>query len=49
MSAKVKFVFALHSHQPVGNFDPVIEEAYAQAYRPLMELLARQVLTVLQD
>jgi alpha-amylase len=36
----VRFVFCLHNHQPVGNFDHVIEGAYEQAYLPFVELLA---------
>ena len=28
MSPAVRFVFVLHDHQPVGNFDGVIEQAY---------------------
>ncbi len=34
---KIKFVFAVHSHQPVGNFDHVAEEAYHNAYLPILE------------
>ena len=30
----------LHAHQPVGNFDRVIEEAYGKAYLPFVDLLA---------
>ncbi len=30
----------VHSHQPVGNFDHVIEEAYQQAYAPFLSVLA---------
>jgi len=29
----------LHSHQPVGNFDHVIEETYQRAYQPFIDLL----------
>ncbi len=36
---KIKFVFAIHSHQPVGNFDHVAEEAYHNAYYPLVEAM----------
>lgn len=36
---KVKFVFALHNHQPVGNFGHVYEEAYQKSYLPLVEAL----------
>lgn len=35
----VQFVFALHNHQPVGNFDHVFTEAYNGAYLPFLELL----------
>jgi 4-alpha-glucanotransferase len=34
---KIKFVFAIHNHQPVGNFDHISEEAYHNAYLPLVE------------
>ncbi len=34
---KIKFVFAIHNHQPVGNFDHIAEEAYHGAYLPLVE------------
>ena len=33
------FIFALHSHQPVGNFEFVFEEAYQKAYLPFLEVL----------
>lgn len=35
----IQFLFALHDHQPVGNFDHVFEDAYARAYAPLLEVL----------
>ena len=41
MNAAVRFVFVIHDHQPVGNFDGVFEQAYADAYRPLLDLLDR--------
>lgn len=31
----------IHSHQPVGNFDHVIEEAYQKSYAPFLTVLAR--------
>jgi len=37
----VDFVFATHNHQPVGNFDHVIEDAYARAYAPFLAALER--------
>jgi hypothetical protein len=36
----IKLVLALHNHQPVGNFDGVIDAAYQDAYGPILELLA---------
>lgn len=36
---QVSLVFLIHSHQPVGNFDHVIEEAYQKSYRPFAETL----------
>jgi len=38
---KIGFVFGVHNHQPVGNFDFVFEDAYQKAYRPFLEILAR--------
>lgn len=37
----VRFVFALHNHQPVGNFDGVFEAAYQDSYRPFLETISR--------
>jgi len=39
MGEKVTFVFGIHNHQPVGNFDFVIEEAYRKAYLPFLEAM----------
>ena len=41
MSPAVRLVFVLHDHQPVGNFDGVIEQAYRDSYLPFLELLER--------
>lgn len=38
---KVYFVFAIHNHQPVGNFDFVAEEAYRKSYLPFVSVLER--------
>ncbi len=32
---------AIHNHQPVGNFDFVFEQAYKQAYEPMVAALER--------
>jgi hypothetical protein len=34
------FLFAVHNHQPVGNFDHVVKGAFEDCYRPLLERLA---------
>lgn len=33
--------FAVHNHQPVGNFDPVIEAAFQKAYLPFLRLVKK--------
>jgi len=38
---KVKFIFGIHNHQPVGNFDFVFEDAYQKSYLPFLEILER--------
>src|SRR5215472_7020000 len=35
----LRFVFALHNHQPIGNFGHVFEGAYRDSYWPFLELL----------
>ncbi|MCK4303795.1 MAG: DUF1926 domain-containing protein [Candidatus Eisenbacteria sp.] len=35
----VRFLLCIHNHQPVGNFDYVIEDAYARAYLPFLDVL----------
>jgi 4-alpha-glucanotransferase len=37
----VNFVFAVHNHQPIGNFDTVFEEAYQKAYGSFLDVLER--------
>ena len=36
----VRFVLALHNHQPIGNFDGVFESAFADSYQPFLEFLS---------
>jgi hypothetical protein len=38
---KFQIVLLIHAHQPVGNFDDVMERAYTQSYLPFVEVLAR--------
>jgi len=37
MEKGIYFAMGLHNHQPVGNFDFVIERAYQMCYKPLIE------------
>ena len=38
---KISLALVVHSHQPVGNFDHVFEEAYQKAYSPFLQTLVR--------
>jgi len=38
---KVQFIFAVHNHQPVGNFQFVAEDAYQKSYLPFINVLER--------
>jgi len=38
---KINFVFGIHSHQPIGNFEGIFEQAYQKAYLPFLEVLSR--------
>ncbi|MDD8019635.1 MAG: DUF1926 domain-containing protein [Acidobacteriota bacterium] len=35
---KIKFLFAIHNHQPLGNFTSVFEQAFSQAYWPFLQM-----------
>ena len=37
----LSLVFAVHNHQPSGNFESVMEDAYRLSYRPFLEVLDR--------
>jgi alpha-amylase/alpha-mannosidase (GH57 family) len=39
--SKFKLVLLVHAHQPVGNFDDVMERTYERSYLPFLESLAR--------
>ena len=41
MANRIRLVLALHNHQPVGNFDHVIEQAYNDAYLPFLDVISR--------
>ncbi|MCU0641560.1 MAG: DUF1926 domain-containing protein [Candidatus Margulisbacteria bacterium] len=36
---KVKFLFGVHCHQPVGNFSHVLDEAYERSYLPFIQVM----------
>jgi 4-alpha-glucanotransferase len=38
----LRFVFGVHFHQPVGNFDHVFEQHLQDVYRPLLERLTER-------
>lgn len=39
MSKRITLALGVHNHQPVGNFDFVLEHAYQQAYLPFLKVL----------
>ena len=39
--SKVKLLLAIHSHQPVGNFEGVFQEAYEKAYLPFIDIISK--------
>ena len=36
---KVKFLFGIHCHQPVGNFDNIFDESYENSYLPFIQAM----------
>lgn len=36
----LSFLFAVHNHQPVGNFDHVFDKAFEDCYRPFLRTVA---------
>ena len=41
----IRLAFGVHDHQPVGNFDHIVEQHVREAYRPLLEALAARGFT----
>lgn len=39
MSDELHFLFGVHNHQPVGNFESVVTEALTRAYQPFLEVV----------
>ncbi|MDP2981076.1 MAG: hypothetical protein Q8N67_03320, partial [Candidatus Omnitrophota bacterium] len=38
---KVYFGMCLHFHQPVGNFDNIVERAYQNCYKPFLDIFEK--------
>ena len=38
---KINFLFGIHNHQPVGNFDSVFDESFNRCYLPFLEVLEK--------
>src|SRR5512145_1029587 len=41
MARQIYLSLAIHNHQPVGNFDAIIEQVYQEAYLPFVAVLER--------
>ncbi len=41
MPHRIRLILALHNHQPIGNFDHVFEQAFADSYRPFLDVFGR--------
>ena len=41
-SEPIRFAFGIHIHQPVGNFDHVLEQHVAEVYEPLLRCLVER-------
>ncbi len=39
MGPRLRLIFAIHNHQPVGNFDGVFAQAFQDAYEPFFDVL----------
>jgi alpha-amylase len=38
---KVKFIFGVHNHQPIGNFEWVFQKGYDVAYKPFVDVMLK--------
>ena len=41
MTQPISLLFGVHAHQPVGNFDSVMEEAHVRCYRMFLQTAER--------
>jgi alpha-amylase len=40
VSDPLHFLFGIHNHQPIGNFDSVVDDAILRAYHPFLQTIA---------
>ena len=38
---RINFLFGIHNHQPIGNFDFVFQDAYEKSYLPFLNVLEK--------
>lgn len=38
---KINFLFGIHNHQPIGNFNSVFEDSFKKCYLPFIKILER--------
>ena len=38
---RINFIFGIHNHQPIGNFDFVFQDAYEKSYLPFLNVLEK--------
>lgn len=41
MPNRIRFILALHNHQPIGNFDDVFQHAFEDSYRTFLDVFDR--------
>ena len=41
MPKPIRLILALHNHQPIGNFDHVLQQAYEDSYLPFLDVFCR--------
>ena len=37
----INFLLVVHNHQPIGNFEPVMERVHTESYAPFLAVLER--------
>ncbi len=40
MPSPIRFIFALHNHQPIGNFGHLFERSYQESYLPFLDVFS---------